>query len=437
VLISENATPRVTGSCDAQAVVRCWTALLASHPPGKPASGGNQSGPLDPWGQQVLRILGSCHRLLSRALDCFEEDAWRGAELPPYDGVLAGVPARLSGAAALPTLLQRLEGWLALLAAMLGTSTAAAVTVPVDLLLGLAQRLLALSGLTRTVPHADHGHVHAARALFPLLHRHALELATAAMARVGPHALPAAGTVAAWATDVVTSTSPVAAPLREAAWQLWARAAALTRVGLDAAESSRAAAVSAAMVRDLAGVSALLGVGLDGGRSELASLAQAGKTDCAASGGALTGAGAVALLDGACHARTQGVAAAWADTARTARDGFTVATTPRQPFITFCGRCRRATAAPAKRAPVGWATVRAATAERPPCQPRRCWRRGRPWSAPCSRLRCRRRRGRTCPARRAMSSGPARFRAAPSWRRSCAACCPWRPCAASEWRRRR
>jgi len=309
----------MAGFRDVQAVVRCWTALVASHQPGKPSSGGNQSGPLDPWGQQVLRILGSCHRILSRALDCFEEDAWRGVDLPPFDGVLTGVPARLSGAAALPTLIQRLEGWLALLSAMLRANTTTAVTVPMDLLLALAQRMLALRGFTRTVPHVDHGHVHAVRALFPLLHRHALELVTAALACIGPHALPAAGTVAAWATDVVTSTSPVAAPLREAAWKLWASAVALTRVGLDAAESSRTAEVSAAMVRDLAGVSALLGVGLDGSRSELASLAQAGKTEGAASEGALTAAGAVALLDGACFLRTQGVAASWAYTEYKAR----------------------------------------------------------------------------------------------------------------------
>jgi hypothetical protein len=51
--------------------------LLASHPAGKP-TGANNTGPLDPWGQQVLRILGSCHRLLSRSLDCFEEGASGG-----------------------------------------------------------------------------------------------------------------------------------------------------------------------------------------------------------------------------------------------------------------------------------------------------------------------------------------------------------------------
>ena len=52
-------------------------------------------------------------------------DAWRGADLPAYDGVLAGVPARLTGAAALPLLVQRLDGWLALLSAMLGCEAVA------------------------------------------------------------------------------------------------------------------------------------------------------------------------------------------------------------------------------------------------------------------------------------------------------------------------
>ena len=84
-----------------QVPARCVAALLASQPhtsttaasavsggsgsPSTAAAGSAQATSADPWSQLALRIVATCHRLLNRVLDCFDEGG-----PPPAGRVLRG-----------------------------------------------------------------------------------------------------------------------------------------------------------------------------------------------------------------------------------------------------------------------------------------------------------------------------------------------------------